>query len=216
MNRSLRMRTRRPHPCGSVGPTGDRWNQDIPRAAPRGVTLVELMIIMTLMGILAGIAAPFIDVAKYRSRAAVRELGSTLLAAQRLAVTRQHNVIVAFDVPNGRLRLHEDSNNNGLLDDGEAIRFVVLGEGIVFGRGGAPARPMGDGPVTFGGRQNDMPSVTFQRNGAASEAGGFYVTSTRDARTGTFAEDARAVEIERSTGRATWFRYTSSGWQREF
>ena len=75
---------------------------------------------------------------------------------------------------------------------------------------------MGNGPVTFGGRQNDMPSVTFQRNGAASEAGGFYMTSTRDARTGTFAEDARAVEIERSTGRATWFRYTSSGWQREF
>lgn len=187
-----------------------------PSHGAAGVTLVELLIVMTVIGIMAGIAAPFIDVTDYRTRAAIRELGSTFLAAQRLAVTRQHHVIVAFDVDNNRIRIHEDANNDGRIDEGELVRFVELAEGIVFGRGGAPARPMGSGPVVFNGRQDGLPSVTFQRNGAASEAGGFYVTSTRDARTGSYAKDARAIEIERSTGRAMWFRYTPSGWQREF
>lgn len=183
---------------------------------PRGVTLVELMMVFILIGVLVALAAPKIDATDYRMRGAVHEIGTTLLGAQRQAVMEQHNVVVAIDAAGRRLRIHSDEDGDGALDDGEVVRIVALGDEVVFGLGGAPARPMGGSAIEITRVQGGLPAITFHRDGSASEEGGFYITSLRAQRTGAFASDTYAIEIARSTGRAAWYRYTGSQWERRF
>jgi hypothetical protein len=85
-------------------------------------------------------------------------------------------------------------------------------EGAVFGLGGAPARPMGATAVTFTKILQGLPALIFHRTGSASEAKGIYVTSGRPGH----PEDTRALEVERSTGRVSWYRYGPPSWRRGF
>lgn len=181
-----------------------------------GFTIIELLIVMVIFGVMVAFAAPKLDVARFRVNSAMQVLGTTMLTVQRQAITQQHDVIVRFDTAQRRLRIHEDRNNNGSVDTGEHERSVPIGEGMVFGRGAAPAMAMGDGPVTFARRIGGLPALVFHRDGSASEAGGFYVMSLRALRSGQNPEDTRAVTVARATGRAAWFRYRSDGWVKAF
>jgi prepilin-type N-terminal cleavage/methylation domain-containing protein len=179
-----------------------------------GVTLVELLIVVTIIGIVAGIAIPKIDLTRYRVDGAMQSAGMTLLGAQRLAATRQFDVIVGFDQANNAIRVHQDANNNGVVDGGEPVTQRALGDLVVFGRAGAAAHAVGAAAVTFTQMRNGLPSVTFHRNGSASEYGGIYLTSRRAVLAG-LATDSRLLEVERSTGRTSWYRY-NNGWIRGF
>jgi prepilin-type N-terminal cleavage/methylation domain-containing protein len=181
-----------------------------------GFSLIEVLIVLVVIGLLVGITAPKIDVVKYRLESGMQGVGMTLLAAERQAITQQHDVVVTFDVPNGAIHIFDDANNNGVKDAGERQRGMTLGEGVVFGRAEAPARPMGAGPVTFTKMVNGLPALVFHRDGSASEAGGFYLTSTRAVESGKHLEDTRSVEVERATGRATWYRYGPPAWRQAF
>ena len=181
-----------------------------------GFTLIEMLIVLVIIGVVVGLAAPKIDVTKFRVESAMQGVGTMLLAVERQAITQQHDVIVMFDVPNNLLRIHDDANNNGLVDPGERVRGMPLGEGIVFGRAGVTARPMGTAAVNFTKVVAGLPAVVFHRDGSASEAGGFYLTSNRAATGGTHLDDTRAVELERATGRASWLKYGTGGWVRAF
>lgn len=171
---------------------------------------------MAVLAIVLGIVVPRIDVTDSRLRAATQEVSVTLLKAQRTAMTRQHDVVLAFDVSNRRIRVHEDSNNNGVIDEGERVTYVAFDEDIAFSLGGAPARDFGDDALGFTQEQDDLPALTYHRNGSASESTGFYFTSRRSAVAGIRPSDTRAVEITRATGRASWYRYDGSDWHRGF
>lgn len=186
------------------------------RRPPGGFSLIEMIIVMVVIGLLVGIAAPRIDVVKYRLEAGMQGVGMTLLSAERQAITQQHDVVLTFDVPGGVIHIFDDNNNNGIRDAGERERGLTLAEGVVFGRAAAPARPMGAGPVTFTKTINGLPALVFHRDGSASEAGGFYLTSTRAVASGQHLEDTRSVEVERATGRATWYRYGPPAWRQAF
>jgi prepilin-type N-terminal cleavage/methylation domain-containing protein len=179
-----------------------------------GVTLVELLIVIAIIGIVAGIAIPKIDLTRFRVDSAMQSAGMIMLGAQRLAATRQFDVIVGFDQASNTIRVHQDANDNGLIDQGEAVTRRDLGDLVVFGRAGAPAYTIGAAAVTFTQVRDGLPAVTFHRNGSASEYGGFYLTSRRAVLAG-LAKDSRLVEIERSTGRTSWYRY-NNGWVRGF
>ena len=174
------------------------------------------MTVVVLLGILVGIAAPRIDFQLHRMSSAMEVAGTTLLKAQRLAVQRQHNVVVAVDVEGTRLRLHLDRNNNRRIDDGESVTFEPLGEGVRVGRASAPALFGDERPVSFAWEQDGWPAVVFLRSGSTSEEGGLYLTTVRAAESEAYATDARAVRVERSTGRPSWFRFARDGWEREF
>jgi prepilin-type N-terminal cleavage/methylation domain-containing protein len=181
-----------------------------------GFTLIELVMVLTVVGLIAAVAFPRIDIAQYRINGAAKALGSTLLSAQRAALSRQHDVVVMFDQSQPALRVLEDQDNDGTVDNGERVRVVPLGEQVVFGRGSAPARPMGSQAIVIQRTVGGMPALIFHRNGSASEAGGFYVTSQREANSGGHPGDSRAVEVERATGRASWYRYRGNAWVRDF
>jgi Tfp pilus assembly protein FimT len=186
-------------------------------AGRRGVTLVEIMWVFVIVGMLVMFAAPKIDVNKFRIESGMQGIGLTLLATERQAISQQHDVIVMFDVARQSLRIHDDKNNNALVDAGERVRAVPLGEQVVFGRGAAAAMSMGAGPVTFAKTIGGYPALVFHRDGSASEAGGFYLTSKRAInQPGGYAQDSRAVSVDRATGRASWWRYGSSTWVRAF
>jgi len=181
----------------------------------RGFTLVELVVTMVLAGIMAGIVIPLLRPEKFRMDGAVVQVATTLMAQQRNAVLRQHDVVVAVDQTNHRLRVHYDRNNNNVMDTGEPWSVVELGEGIVFGRGGALARPLSSSAISMQQSEGGLPALTFHRNGSTSEEAIIYLTSQRAGGGGyTYAKETRAVEIERATARVSCYSYATGTWVR--
>jgi prepilin-type N-terminal cleavage/methylation domain-containing protein len=184
-------------------------------AGRRAFTLVEMLVVIVVVGLLVAIAAPRIDVQKFRVNAAMRAVGTTLLAAQRFAVTRQHDIVVAFDTAANALRIVDDVNNNNQAEPGEHQRVVAL-DGIVFGLGGAPRYETWPGPVSFTRRFAGLPAVTFRRDGSASQAGAAYLTTPRATTAPGHGGDTRAIVIDRATARVSWYRASPPAWQRGF
>jgi len=175
------------------------------------------MVVVAIIGILAGLALPAIDVTRFLVRGGIQSLSSTIQAAQRESVARQHDVIVSIDTVNNAIQVHFDSNNDGARTGGERIRTWPLDSRLVFARGPAAARAFGGAATSFAAGGTGLPSITFHRSGSASEAGGFYVTS-RQAVAGLAKRqhDTRAGEVVRATGRVEWFQYTAGSWRRGF
>jgi prepilin-type N-terminal cleavage/methylation domain-containing protein len=184
----------------------------------RGFTLVEMLIVVTMIGIMTGIALWRVDIARYQVNGDIQSIGTTLIASQREAIAKQHNVIVVFDTAGNRVRVVWDANNNGTFDPNEHSRVVFLGDRVRFGLGTAPALPMGASAVNFTDTETStgLPCVTFYRNGSASEAGGAYVTSRRSIGDPKYVSDNRAMRVERATGRAEWWHYNGTTWVRGF
>ena len=182
----------------------------------RGFSTLEVLLVVAIMGVLAVIALPRIDLYRIQANSAIQIMSTTMVAAQREALTKQHDIILTFDVPNRRMRLIWDANSNSVVDAGERTRSVPLDDRIRFGLGGAPARAFGAAPVNFTRTINGLPALIFHRNGSASGIGGFYVTSSRAVLDGTtkWNRDTRAVEIVRATGRTEWFKYNGTAWIR--
>jgi len=178
-----------------------------------GFTLLELIVIMAFIGLLAGIAAPRIDVAKFRMDSAAVEVSTALHAAQQTALLRGHNVNIAFDTAAGALIVHYDEDNDKTIDSSENWRTVEFGEGVAFGRGGAPALNGVNPSISFTVNINSKPGMRFYRNGSTSEAGTIYLTSRQGKVGTTYAEHSRAMEIERSTGRIRCYSYKSGAWE---
>jgi Tfp pilus assembly protein FimT len=182
------------------------------------MTLVELLLVVIIMSIVTGLAIPRLNIEGYKVSSAVRGVTASLSYAQRLAVSLQHDVRVSFDAPNRRLRMHEDANNDGVMDINERITYTNLEDGVTFGRGTAPAITYTDGlsgPLTFNFTQTQtgLPLVVFRRDGTVSESGGFYLNTIKSIAEGT-TRSVRAGEMIRSSGRVIWYSYATSSWVR--
>ncbi len=177
--------------------------------------MAEVLVVLVIVGILGAIVGPRVSLSSFRGASGVSVAGSALVAAARGAVARQYDVVVAVDAAGRRLRVHYDADNDGRIGNGEWVRWEPLPEGVAFARAGAPAGRIGGAAVSFRGRQDGMPAVTFLRNGSASEEGGFYLATAEAVARGEKV-NVRMVVVDRATARPSWFIYDGARWKREF
>ncbi len=174
-----------------------------------GYTAIELIITLVIIGIIAAYAYPRVNFTQFQVDAAARQIRMSLQNAQRLAVTRQYNVVVSFDEVHMRVRTLEDNNNNNAYTAGERATWVTLEDSVHFAippagvNGGASASIIGTNIVTVDG----MKSIIFRRDGAANTDLEIYVTSRRAQNA-----DYRGVTVVQSTGRTDWFKYIGAHW----
>ena len=181
--------------------------------ARSGFTMIELLIVITIIGIVSAFALPRIDRDQFLVDAAAREVATELAYAARAAATMQHDVRVAVDTGGRRLRVHEDQNNDNVVDAGERVTWTALAQGAVFARGGATALPFGTSAINLTRTQDGMPLVVFRRDGSASESGGIYVTTAR-ALAANRPTATRAIEIVGPTGRMLVQSFGTGAWRR--
>lgn len=182
-----------------------------------GFTLVEMLVTVVVIGCLIAFVIPSVDPDRGRVEAEMYAIGSTLMAAQREAVARQHDVGVTFDLTGHRLVLHFDANNDETVNPGERTRVVAIERQVAFARANAPARAFGAAPVSFPAGPAGEPVVVFRRNGSASRSGGLYLTTVKAANGAVRrTTDTRAIELVRATGRTEWWRYDGATWRRGF
>ena len=181
-----------------------------PRVARPGYTLLEVLIVMVISVLVAGLAVPKLDFGRLRSDSGVRAIRSALQQAQRHSVQHQFDVVVTFDLTKNRVRLLYDANNDGIVGARERKRWINLAEGVRFAMpiaavpGGAPGLKIaGPGLKTISGN----PTITFHRNGSASTDLQIYLSTPRPR-----LPDFRAVTLIRNTGRTEWYRYSAQGW----
>jgi prepilin-type N-terminal cleavage/methylation domain-containing protein len=185
-----------------------------------GFTLIELLIVIVMIGIVTSIALPKVNLSRIRSKAAIQALGTTMLALQRDAIARQHNIVVMIDTATSSLRVLYDSTNDLTINNNERQRTIYLGEEVVFGRpSGVTARAFGTSPVNFTTVEisTSLPAIVLYRNGSAQEFGGLYL-STPKAMAGAPGHigETWALEMIRATGRAEWLRWNGTTWIRGF
>src|SRR3954463_6037995 len=82
----------------------------------RGFSLVEMLAVIVIVGMMASIALPKSGIASYKANGAAQTVASALTYAQRQAISMQTDIRVAFDAGNNELRIHEDANNDNVID----------------------------------------------------------------------------------------------------
>ena len=163
-------------------------------ARRRGFSAVELLIVCAIVGIFATLAYPRVNFTQFQVDSGARTVRVALQNAERLAVTRQYDVVVSFDQTNKRLRILEDGNNNDAVDNGERVTYAALEDGVHFkippaGLSGPVASAIsGSNIKTVDG----MPTVVFRRDGAASTDLEVYLASSKE-----LPNDWRAIQVER-------------------
>ncbi len=170
----------------------------------RGYSLGELLWVIVILGVIAGLAIPRLDWMKFRVNAEARNTSLQLGYAQRLAVSLQHNVQVTIDHGTRRMIVDEDANNDGLYGANERRRVIQLENGVNFERNGV-------GTLPAPSATNELTRIIYRRDGSADQTGVIYLNTVRGVSLGT-NNDARALEVIRATGRAFWYRKTATGW----
>lgn len=189
-------------------PTSMRFPSTSPRPVRAGFTILELAVVLVLTGIVIALAVPRIDVARYKADTVVTTVRSVLQQAQRASLVNQHDVIISFDIAGNRIRTAWDKNNDHQVTSDERVTWRMLSDGNRFG---APPIGIHDStvlaPVLGTGLKtvNEMPSVTFHRDGSLSSDLEIYLATTAN------PVRWRAVTAVQATGRTDWYRRATNG-----
>ena len=176
-----------------------------------GFSLIELMLVLVVMGLVAGMTLPKLNLNGSRADGAAQQIRGALMIAQRTAITRQYDVLVSIDTARGTLRIVEDSNDTGKLDAREVQHWrpIERAEGNAFA---IPPKgysaPSVTAPVVGSGIRSldGLPTITFHRDGSASSDAEIYLVNASRGKPAF-----RCVTVTRSTGRAEAYRLSGSG-----
>jgi prepilin-type N-terminal cleavage/methylation domain-containing protein len=180
-----------------------------------GFSLIELLIVLVIMGVVAGLTVPKLTLSNYRVEAIAQQVRSVFQTAQRTSLTRQFDVIISFDTTRSELRIGEDKDNSGTIDATEIRIWRPTGqnEGNIFS---IPPKRL-DGTAATKSivgstlkSVDNYPSITFHRDGSASSDAEVYMSNASRG-----VMQYRLVTLTRSTGRTEMYRYNTQGaqWQ---
>ncbi len=181
----------------------------------RGFTLVEILIVVTLIAVTAGWAVTRFTNMNYRMDANVRLLQNVILGAQQTAISRNIPVQLMFDASSDsamRVRVLLDADDDGQVSLNETVsyrpldgaRFLAPPETI---DNATPAYATGPGLVT--GRPALLQALRIAPNGTL---GGDVVIYIGSVSTRTY--DFRALSITGATARSAFWSRANGVWRR--
>lgn len=181
-------------------PTGSRGSAtegvpcrrpDRPTHASAGFTILETLIIIAIIAIVLGFAAPFIQriLRRERLRSSVREVYSIVLAARMQAAKRNTQTIVWFDLANHRVVAWAENLPYNYVQDGTEIAFAnyQVPKYIYFRfapNGGAVDSASAVAFDTYGGNPALTDMIVFRGDGTLLPPGA--VNSQQPARPGSY------------------------------
>lgn len=175
-------------------------------------TLIEILMVITLIGIIAGFAVSRVDYRGYRMDSNIRFLQNVIIGAQQAAITRNVTVQLMFDANAQRVRVLMDYNGNGVMDASDSVRYRPLFDGAEFQAptstidGATAAYLTGPGVVETG---NPLQlALRILPNGSLSGDVVVYVGSA--ARQAT---DLRAMTVAGATARTGFWSYAAGSWR---
>lgn len=163
------------------------------RTARPGLTIMELVVVMAIMGLMAGIVAPRLRVSPgQRVRAAAVQLAQDLDLVRTRALATRRAARVVFDPAAARYDGYlarpgatTFAESAAEQDSMGVLRSRALPDGVVFGRGAVPDVPgyAGGGGVTLPGSRAEFNSRGLPEPFGTS--GVVYLTSIDDEATVT-------------------------------
>jgi Tfp pilus assembly protein FimT len=173
--------------------------------------MVELAIALAVLVLLAAIALPNIDFARYRMDANARSVQNQFIALQLRATQRNMPMMMTIVYDQGHLTITEDANSNGVPDPAEYTYNRSLVEGAAFVippvtiDSATPYYATGPG-LTYLNQTYLYPTVTFYPNGSTSGNVVVYIGSTSGRLT-----DMRALQITGATSKVRFYRMGAEG-----
>lgn len=179
----------------------------------QGFTIIELLVVMAIIAVLAGIAVPRMRTSpRMHVRIAAQQLVRDAELTRNRALSVKRIARIQFNPGAGRYASYGDDNGDNVLagSDAEIIFLSAYGtrqfsDGVTFGRGNATAGIPGEtgaGAITFA---NDR--IDFDSRGMPNPfgtKGTVYLTSTRD------AGAVFAIQMSAAGGFRLW-TYTANG-----
>lgn len=170
-------------------------------------TLIEILLVMTLIGIFAGWAVTRVNLAGFKMDAAARMLQNVIIGAQQTAITRSTDVTLRFDRQNSKVELRF------LQDGSERVVTRPLPDGTDFyipstGIDGAPSDFVGGPGVEAAGGTTYIRDVKIAPNGTVPR-GDFVLYLGSNA---TRPQDQRALAVKGATTRTTFWSFSSGNW----
>ena len=147
------------------------------RPSRHGQSFAGLLVLLLIVTLMTALAAPRMDLSRFRSDAVARQASSVFAGAARSARRARRDVLVRVDSAGRRLGTLIDQNGNGTRDGREVEEWVELDRAAVILDPPMllPVRGRRGGTVSV--RPASRERVTFQRYGGAKGDLILYLTS---------------------------------------
>jgi hypothetical protein len=180
----------------------------------RGQSFPGLLVVLLIVTLMTALAAPRLDLTRFRSDAIARQAAGVFSAAARDARQRRQDVVVRIDSAGRRLGTMSVASGAGGRDSGGTEQWVSLDPAaaildpprpLLVGPGGGALQAGAQrarGPIALGG-------VAFRRTGAATADLVLYLTSDPG-----LPSAWRAVHVAARTGTVQIWRFDGNRWTR--